>query len=277
MRLFSIYLSIIVLAICATARAAPVASFPDPHLVPDVAGQRLAVVVTDADPVNRVNMTIRAAVNGGGPDWQAGLELGPVISDIEVDAAGTLFGTTIFSGATFLLDETTSFSPQLRQRDVEADDADEAAFNGLATLLVMDTTGLGVGHHTIDLSTDVGDTAFGPDSVTTQATLTVSALSDLTNNLFVDFEDLTVLLANWNQNGGRLQGNLVDPLSTTVGFGDLTVLLSEWTGPGPGPSPEAAIGVGAAVPEPSTLLLSALGLMSLFARGRRRSRLPSGI
>ncbi|MCH8043349.1 MAG: cadherin-like domain-containing protein [Planctomycetes bacterium] len=35
--------------------------------------------------------------------------------------------------------------------------------------------------------------------------------ADLTGNGFVDFEDLTVLLANWNQNVSAAQGNLVNP------------------------------------------------------------------
>ena len=34
--------------------------------------------------------------------------------------------------------------------------------------------------------------------------------ADLTANGFVDFEDLTVLLANWNQNVSAAEGNLVD-------------------------------------------------------------------
>jgi hypothetical protein len=273
MKLFSINLAVALLALCATAHAVPIASFPDPHLVPGAAGQQLALMVSDDDLGGHVNMTIRAAVNGGGPD------VGPAITDIEVDAADTDFGTTIFSGATFLANEFRNtpvpFGPQLVERDVEADDANETDFNGLAALLIFDTTGLSAGHHTIDLSTDAGDTAFGLNNVTAQATLTISAQSDLTNNLFVDFQDLTVLLANWGRGGGRLEGNLVSPTSTIVNFADLTTLLAEWTGSPPGPSPEAAL-AGAAVPEPSSLLLAVLGLM--FSLGwRRRSRLPSRI
>ncbi|MCH8047409.1 MAG: hypothetical protein IID44_27235 [Planctomycetes bacterium] len=43
-------------------------------------------------------------------------------------------------------------------------------------------------------------------------------LSDLTGNGFVDFEDLTVLLANWNKDVGVAGGNLVSPLVTVVNF-----------------------------------------------------------
>ncbi|MCH8042911.1 MAG: tandem-95 repeat protein, partial [Planctomycetes bacterium] len=56
--------------------------------------------------------------------------------------------------------------------------------------------------------------------------------ADLTRNGFVDFEDLTVLLAAWNQNVSAAEGNLVDAGSSPVNFEDLTVLLAAWTGPG---------------------------------------------
>ncbi|MCH8048416.1 MAG: hypothetical protein IID44_32370, partial [Planctomycetes bacterium] len=62
---------------------------------------------------------------------------------------------------------------------------------------------------------------------------------DLTGNDYVDFDDLTTLLANWNKDVSMAQGNLVEPTTTLVDFGDLTVLLTAWTGPGGAPSPEA--------------------------------------
>ncbi|MCH8923481.1 MAG: lamin tail domain-containing protein, partial [Planctomycetes bacterium] len=62
-------------------------------------------------------------------------------------------------------------------------------------------------------------------------------LADLTGDGFVDFGDLTLLLAHWNQNVPAGEGNLVDPAGTPVNFEDLTVLLAAWTGPGAGGSP----------------------------------------
>ncbi|MCH8048199.1 MAG: hypothetical protein IID44_31275, partial [Planctomycetes bacterium] len=67
-----------------------------------------------------------------------------------------------------------------------------------------------------------------------------STPADLTGNGFVDFQDLTILLAKWNQNVSAAEGNLVDPTTTPVNFQDLTVLLAAWTGPGPAASPQAA-------------------------------------
>jgi hypothetical protein len=94
--------------------------------------------------------------------------------------------------------------------------------------------------------------------------------ADLTNNGFVDFQDLTILLANWNKEVTASEGNLVNADTTPVNFQDLTVLLADWTGPGPAGSPEAVL--GEAVPEPSTLLLAIGGLLVLggvWRRGRR--------
>jgi len=65
-------------------------------------------------------------------------------------------------------------------------------------------------------------------------------LADLTGNGFVDFEDLTVLLAHWNQDVSAAEGNLADPAGTPVNFEDLTVLLAAWTGPAPAASPQPA-------------------------------------
>lgn len=65
-------------------------------------------------------------------------------------------------------------------------------------------------------------------------------VSDLTGDGFVDFQDLTILLANWNRDVTAEFGNIVDPDTTTVNFKDLTVLLADWTGQDPDPAPGAA-------------------------------------
>ena len=65
----------------------------------------------------------------------------------------------------------------------------------------------------------------------------VGPVEDLTGNGFVDFEDLTVLLANWNKDVTAADGNLVEPLTSVVNFEDLTVLLAAWTGPGAAAAP----------------------------------------
>jgi endonuclease/exonuclease/phosphatase family metal-dependent hydrolase len=106
--------------------------------------------------------------------------------------------------------------------------------------------------------------------VSSQGIVFASLLADLTGNGFVDFEDLTVLLANWSTMGTTDAGNLVDPTGSAIDFADLTLLLSEWTGPKP------AQGAGnfaeAQVPEPSSLPQMVLGLLAVVLCGRRRKR-----
>ena len=98
---------------------------------------------------------------------------------------------------------------------------------------------------------------------------TAAAFSDLTGNGFVDFEDFTILLANWNKNVGPELGNLVDADITPVNFADMTVMLADWTGPGPADSPQAVLGE-AAVPEPSSFLLMVTAMLAVCIFRRRR-------
>jgi hypothetical protein len=79
-----------------------------------------------------------------------------------------------------------------------------------------------------------------------------ASAADLTGNGFVDFQDLTILLANWNRPVTAAEGNLVNAGGTSVDFADLTELLAVWTGPGgaaaPG-GPRLAVTQEAAVSE----------------------------
>ncbi|MCH8046868.1 MAG: SdiA-regulated domain-containing protein [Planctomycetes bacterium] len=84
-------------------------------------------------------------------------------------------------------------------------------------------------------------------------TIAPSVASELTGNGAVDFEDLTVLLANWNKNVSAGEGNLVNAGGTPVNFEDLTVLLADWTGPCPIGANGGAIAAVAADGEPDTV------------------------
>jgi hypothetical protein len=53
---------------------------------------------------------------------------------------------------------------------------------------------------------------------------------DLTGNGSIDFQDLTILLANWNRDVSAAMGNLVSPDTTRVDRADLNLLLDHWTG-----------------------------------------------
>ena len=98
---------------------------------------------------------------------------------------------------------------------------------------------------------------------------------DLTGDRFVDFADLTLLLAHWNLPAATAaQGNLVLPEETSIDFADLTALLSAWTGSAPAAAAAHAEAGGAPVPEPSTFALAVLALLCASA-GIRRRRISS--
>ena len=89
-----------------------------------------------------------------------------------------------------------------------------------------------------------------PNTVIGQVTLTAPEdppnpmPADLDGDGFLDFRDLTLLLANWNRPGAaRAEGNLVAADTTGVNFNDLTSLLAAWTGPGPVGGGQFAVGV----------------------------------
>ena len=96
-------------------------------------------------------------------------------------------------------------------------------------------------------------------------------LSDLTGDGWVDFQDLTLLLARWNERVAANEGNLVDPAGSVVNFADLTVLLADWTGPEAMPSPGLVDDQAAAqVPEPSGGALAILALVWTLVRREPR-------
>ncbi|MCH8044429.1 MAG: SBBP repeat-containing protein [Planctomycetes bacterium] len=87
--------------------------------------------------------------------------------------------------------------------------------------------------HSSGWISDGFDTTFGGvrDAFVVKISPRESPPADLTGNGFVDFEDLTLLLSNWNEDVSAAEGNLVNPGGTPVNFEDLTVLLAAWTGP----------------------------------------------
>ncbi|MCH8048377.1 MAG: PEP-CTERM sorting domain-containing protein [Planctomycetes bacterium] len=99
----------------------------------------------------------------------------------------------------------------------------------------------------------------------------VNPIGDFDRDCDTDFDDLAVLLTNWNEDVIAALGNIVDPDTTPVNADDLFALLANWTGPKSFPAPEAAL-ADAAVPEPSTLVLALLAMLGLGACRRRRNR-----
>lgn len=106
---------------------------------------------------------------------------------------------------------------------------------------IVDATSTTLANGTYSFSAIARDVAGNESGAATAFVVEVVArhclAADLTCNGFVDFEDLTVLLASWNQDVAATQGNLVDAANTPVNFEDLTVLLANWTGPAPAGSP----------------------------------------
>ena len=105
-------------------------------------------------------------------------------------------------------------------------------------------------------------------------TLSDTVFADLTGDNLVNFADLTLLLSNWNKGAAQMvgsdQGNLVDPGGSVVNFQDLTILLAAWTGAGGAAAPQGAA-AEQAVPEPSTVVLLAIGALAGLPLLRRRS------
>ncbi|MCH8921973.1 MAG: lamin tail domain-containing protein, partial [Planctomycetes bacterium] len=105
-----------------------------------------------------------------------------------------------------------------------------------------------------------------------QASLSRGPVADLTGDGWVDFQDLTILLAHWNQRVSAAHGNLVDPTHTQVDFQDLTLLLAAWTGPGESASPQAAVSEASSSARETTTTASRAATTAHFDRLGRRER-----
>ncbi len=85
---------------------------------------------------------------------------------------------------------------------------------------------------------------------------------DSSGDGYVDDDDLSLLLASWGLQTGRMNGNLNG--DSVVDDDDLSLLLANWN-QGVPPAPEM-------VPEPATIVLLAMGALTLI----RRRRSPRG-
>jgi hypothetical protein len=105
---------------------------------------------------------------------------------------------------------------------------------------VTPTAGLSEGSGqivTIQVGEETNSIEANQSIASTSVSITIAAtdsIADLTVNGFVDFQDLTILLAGWGMPGmTEADGNLINPGSTSVDFADLTELLAAWTGKDP--------------------------------------------
>ncbi len=93
----------------------------------------------------------------------------------------------------------------------------------------------------------------------------IRIMGDVNLSGYVDDDDLSLLLANWNTNNVWEYGNLSDPYGT-VGYvddDDLSLLLANWNAGSLSAAPQA-------VPEPASALILLLGLPYLARRRMRR-------
>ncbi|MCH8042337.1 MAG: lamin tail domain-containing protein [Planctomycetes bacterium] len=163
----------------------------------------------------------------------------PVVVSIDADDgasdsdAVTSDATLVFSGTAEPDSTVTLSEPELGMLGV--------ATTNEAGEWIVDATSTILADGTYSFSAIARDVAGNESGAATAFVVEVVArhcvVADLTCNGFVDFEDLTVLLASWNQDVAATQGNLVDAANTPVNFEDLTVLLANWTGPAPAGSP----------------------------------------
>jgi hypothetical protein len=217
-------------------------------LMANTPNQRIEIFVSGGQLISGVNLV--AQIGDGGPELvDSGLPAGsdgPAITSVDLKTG------TIFAGLDVSQVEFPSL-PQVRfsSLGIESQNTSVAA-DGLLVTLTIDTTGISAGSFPLLLDGVLPQLTNGPfatDFAGMMAEITsgqiivepASLPADLTGNGFVDFQDLTILLANWNQEVSAAEGNLVDAGGTPVNFQDLTVLLAAWTGPGGAGAPPAAI------------------------------------
>lgn len=110
-----------------------------------------------------------------------------------------------------------------------------ATNNGDGTWSLADNTispALAIGLYEVVVTATNPFGSVGTDTTSNELSVHSPLISDLTHNGYVDLDDLTILLANWNTGTTVFEGNIAATSSTTVDFGDYTILLSQWTGPG---------------------------------------------
>ena len=93
-------------------------------------------------------------------------------------------------------------------------------------------------------------------------------MGDVDLSGFVDDDDLSLLLANWNNTTDWANGNLSDddpfgPTTGPVNDDDLSLLLANWNLPAPPPMG------GGSVPEPATMLMLVIGGVGALIRRKR--------
>ncbi|MCH8047974.1 MAG: SdiA-regulated domain-containing protein [Planctomycetes bacterium] len=181
------------------------------------------------------------------PDLDDGSDTGIDDDNITTDTTPTFSRTLTrdVSGLTVPVKDAWVF---LYKDGVATGDKDETDASGIYSITVGTALSVGDYDFTIRLGENSGTAESLQSPAANSEALEVNIVAstssaDLDSDFDVDFNDLTILLSNWNKTNPfplAGDGNLVDASTTTINFNDLTVLLAAWTGPAPAGAPQAA-------------------------------------
>jgi hypothetical protein len=120
---------------------------------------------------------------------------------------------------------------------------------------------------TLDLTSSTAGASFGASFLTGN-----SVPGDVNGDGIVNAQDIAVIASNWLQTGTKFTVTGDANADGVVNAQDIDVIASHWlqTAAAGGGGLGSGGGNGTAVPEPSTLLLAALGGLALLACRRRR-------
>jgi hypothetical protein len=151
----------LLVCLTAVAKADPTITLGNYVLQPNMSGQTIPITVTGIDPNSVNGVVLSVMIDDGGPGF--GGTVGPTITGFDVDT-GTIWVPPNAVGhnppAQFI-----DGGGQLAETDFLTTSGFTSASSGLVATLIIDTSGLGAGVHTIRLnggaiSDNTGDTTF---------------------------------------------------------------------------------------------------------------------